>query len=72
MGLPFVPSGGNFVLVKVGEGATVFRELLQRRIIVRALKGYALPEWIRVSVGTMDQNRACIRALRDVLAAAEV
>jgi histidinol-phosphate aminotransferase len=72
MDLPFVPSAGNFVLVNVGDGAAVFRELLQRRIIVRALKGYALPEWIRVSVGTMEQNRACIAALREVLAGAKV
>ncbi len=66
MDLPFVASAGNFVLVHVKEGAAVFRELLQRRIIVRALKGYALPEWVRISVGTMEQNRACIAALREV------
>ncbi len=68
MNLRFVPSTGNFVLVHLGDGAGVFRKLLQRRIIVRALKGYALPEWVRISVGTMDQNRACVAALRDVLA----
>jgi len=67
MNLPLVPSAGNFVLVKVGNGAAIFRELLQRRIIVRALKGYNLPEWVRISVGTMEQNRACIAALKDVL-----
>lgn len=67
LGLRFVPSAGNFVLVNVGDGASVFRQLLQRRIIVRALKGYALPEWVRISVGTMEQNRACIAALREVL-----
>ncbi|CAN5501649.1 histidinol-phosphate transaminase [soil metagenome] len=67
MDLPFVASAGNFVLVYVKDGGAVFRELLQRRIIVRALKGYALPEWVRISVGTMEQNRACIAALREVL-----
>jgi histidinol-phosphate aminotransferase len=67
MNLPFVPSAANFVLVKVGDGATTFRQLLDRKIIVRALKGYNLPEWIRISVGTMEQNRRCIAALRDVL-----
>jgi len=67
MKLEFVPSAANFVLVKVGDGASVFRELLQRRIIVRALKGYALPEWVRISVGTIEQNRACIAALRQTL-----
>jgi histidinol-phosphate aminotransferase len=67
MNLRFVPSAANFVLVKVGDGARVFRELLERRIIVRALKGYNLPEWIRISVGTMEQNRKCMAALREVL-----
>lgn len=67
LNLPFVPSAGNFVLVNVGDGVRVFRELLQRRIIVRALKGYNLAQWVRISIGTMEQNRACIAALRDVL-----
>jgi histidinol-phosphate aminotransferase len=69
LNLPFVPSAGNFVLVNVRDGARVFRELLQRKIIVRALKGYTLPEWVRISIGTIEQNRACIAALREVLAA---
>ncbi len=67
MKLKFVPSAGNFVLVHVGDGASVFKQLLQRRIIVRALKGYDLPEWVRISVGTMEQNRQCIAALKEVL-----
>jgi histidinol-phosphate aminotransferase len=67
MNVPFIPSAANFVLVKVGDGAKTFRKLLERRIIVRALKGYNLPEWIRISVGTMEQNRRCIAALREVL-----
>ncbi|HEX4639924.1 MAG TPA: histidinol-phosphate transaminase [Chthoniobacterales bacterium] len=68
MGLRFIPSVANFVLVNVGDGAKIFRELLQRRVIVRALKGYNLAEWIRISVGTMEQNRRCIAALKKVLA----
>ena len=67
MNLRFVPSAANFVLVNVGDGAKIFRALLDRHIIVRALKGYHLPEWVRISVGTMEQNRRCIAALREVL-----
>jgi histidinol-phosphate aminotransferase len=67
MDLPFVPSAANFVLVKVGDGVNTFRKVLERQIIVRALKGYNLPEWIRISVGTMEQNRRCIAVLREVL-----
>jgi histidinol-phosphate aminotransferase len=68
MKLRFVPSAGNFVLVNVGDGAKIFRALLERRIIVRALKGYNLPQWVRISIGTMEQNRRCIAALKEVLA----
>jgi histidinol-phosphate aminotransferase len=68
MKLQFVPSVANFVLVNVGDGARIFRALLERRIIVRALKGYNLAPWLRISVGTMEQNRQCITALREILA----
>jgi len=68
MKLQFIPSVANFVLVNVGDGAKIFRALLERRIIVRALKGYDLAPWIRISVGTMEQNRRCIAALKEILA----
>jgi histidinol-phosphate aminotransferase len=68
MGLRFVPSAANFVLVNVGSGAKIFRALLERRIIVRALKGYDLAAWLRISIGTMEQNRRCIAALKEILA----
>ena len=67
MGLPFVPSAANFVLVRVGDGKATFKAMLKRGVIVRALSGYHLPEWVRISVGTMAQNRQCIAALREAL-----
>ena len=66
MGLEFVPSHANFVLVRVGDGKKVFDALLRRGIIVRAMGSYGLPEWIRVSVGTMPQNELFIAALREL------
>lgn len=68
MGLEFVPSYANFVLVNVGGGDRVFKELLTKGIIVRAMAGYKLPDWIRVSIGTAEQNRAFVAALKEVLA----
>ena len=67
MSLEFVPSHANFVLVKVGDGKGVFGALMRRGLIVRPMASYKLPEWIRVSVGTMDQNRAFIAALREIV-----
>jgi histidinol-phosphate aminotransferase len=66
MNLEFVPSHANFVLVRVGDGKKVFEALLRRGLIVRAMGSYGLPEWIRVSVGTMPQNMAFIAALREL------
>src|SRR5262249_61436025 len=67
MKLPFVPVAVNFVMLNVGDGCAVFQKLLERKIIVRPLKGYDLPEWVRISVGTMEENRQLIAALREVL-----
>jgi histidinol-phosphate aminotransferase len=72
MGLEFVPSHANFVLVRVGDGDLVFQELLKTGIIVRAMRSYKLPEWIRVSVGTMDQNRRFLAELRRLDAAGRI
>ena len=69
-GLEYVPSFANFVLVKVGHGKAVFKALLQKGIIVRDMDAYDLPEWVRVSVGTMEQNRRFLEELRQVLAPA--
>ena len=67
LGLEFIPSYANFVTVNVGDGRRVFEALLKRGVIVRAMGGYKLPAWVRVSVGTMDQNRRCVEAMRAVL-----
>jgi len=41
--------------------------MLQRGIIIRAMRSYMLPEWIRISVGTPEQNRRLISELKKVL-----
>lgn len=68
LGLEFVPGTANFVLVNVGDGDAVFQRLLRQGIIVRAMRSYHLPEWIRVSVGTMAQNRRFLAELPTALA----
>lgn len=72
MGLEFVPSVANFVLVHVGDGDAVFQALLRRGLIVRAMRSYKLPAWIRISVGTMDQNRRFITELKALDAAGRI
>lgn len=67
MGLEYVPSYANFVLVKVGDGNAVFQKMLDKGIILRAMAAYKLPDWVRISVGTMEQNIKCIATLKEVL-----
>jgi histidinol-phosphate aminotransferase len=67
MGLEFVPSFANFVLVHVGDGKAVFRALMRTGIIVRDMTSYELPEWIRVSIGTAEQNTRFIAELKKLL-----
>jgi histidinol-phosphate aminotransferase len=67
LGLEFVPSSANFILVRVGEGQRVFGELQKLGIIVRPMGGYALPEWVRISIGTPKQNQRCLDGLKQIL-----
>lgn len=65
--LEFVPSAANFVLVRVGDGARVFEAMQKLGVIVRPMGGYALPEWIRISIGTSRENQRCLEALKQTL-----
>jgi histidinol-phosphate aminotransferase len=67
LGLEIVPSVANFLLVKVGEGAAVFVELQKRGVIVRPMRAYGMPEWLRVTVGTPAQNERLLATLADIL-----
>jgi len=68
LGLDFVPSQANFVLVDVNRDSRAVFEALQRHgVIVRPGAGLGLPKHIRVSVGTPVQNERFIKALEAVL-----
>jgi len=61
-----VPSSTNFVLVKFGvEVAAVNAHLAARGLIVREVAGYGLPEYLRISIGTTEENSILIDALDD-------
>lgn len=64
LGLAHLPSSGNFLAVKVGDSAAVHARLLAAGIEVSLLGNYGLGEWLRVSVGLPEQNRALLAALR--------
>jgi len=67
MKISYVPGTANFVMVNVGDGHAVFEKLLRQGIIVRPLKEYNLPEWVRISVGTMEENKKLVAALKETM-----
>lgn len=67
LGCEHIPSRGNFLSVKVGNAAHVFQQLLKRGVIVRPIGAYAMPEWLRVSIGLAQENQRFLDALGDVL-----
>ena len=63
LGLDYIPSHGNFITVRVGKAAEIFKRLLKRGVIVRPVAGYGLPEHLRVSIGTPEENERFLAAL---------
>jgi histidinol-phosphate aminotransferase len=67
LGLEQVPSQANFILVRVGNGNQVFQQLLAQSVIVRPMAAYEFPEYVRITIGTMEQNQRCVEALETSL-----
>jgi histidinol-phosphate aminotransferase len=69
LGLTVVPSQANYVFVDAGRSAAeVAQGLLPHGVIVRPGAMWGLPTWIRISIGTADENRRVVESLRTVLA----
>jgi histidinol-phosphate aminotransferase len=65
--LEFAPSAANFILVRVGNGQAVFESMQKQGVITRPMGGYKLPEWIRITIGTVSENERCLAALKVAL-----
>lgn len=71
LGLSFVPTQANFILIRIGKRAgNVEKSLLKRGIIIRGMAGYCLPEHIRVTIGTREQNEEFLENLQSILSSA--
>jgi len=66
-GIDCVPAVVNFMLVEVGEWRAIFESLMREGVIVRPMDGYGLPQYVRVTVGTAEENECFVRALKKVL-----
>ena len=67
LGLDPVESVTNFILFPFKKAAALTAALTNRKVIVRPLAGFGLPNHIRVSVGTTPENDQFLRALKDAL-----
>jgi len=68
LGVSYVPSVANFILIDVGrDGADVFNRMLNRGVIVRDMKQYGLKNFIRVTVGTRKENERFVKVLKKIL-----
>jgi len=68
MGLDYVESDANFILINVKEKAKgVFERMLKKGVIIRSMEAYGLANYIRVTVGTMPENQRFIHVLEEAL-----
>ena len=68
LGLDQLPSQANFIMVRVGPKAAEINEaMLHRGVILRPLKSYGLPEYMRISVGSREENDIFMKAFREAL-----
>ncbi len=65
--MDYIPSVGNFITIKVRDAMTVYQQLLFEGVIVRPLQIYDLPNYIRVTIGTPEQNQHFLTALEKVM-----
>ncbi len=65
--LDFIPSIGNFVCFKVANAAACYENLLKAGIIVRPVGNYGMQDYLRVSIGTKDENQRFLLALKKVI-----
>jgi histidinol-phosphate aminotransferase len=66
--IPYTRSMSNFILAEFGTNAkNIYESLMEKGIIVRYGAAWALPEHIRISIGTLNENEALIQALSEIL-----
>jgi histidinol-phosphate aminotransferase len=68
LGLSYVPSRANFILVDAGRSAAdIYQKLLHHGVIVRPMTPFGLETALRITVGTPEENRKLVKALRVAL-----
>ncbi|MDR3001352.1 MAG: histidinol-phosphate transaminase [Fibromonadaceae bacterium] len=67
-GFDILPSGANFICVKFGKKAAEFVARLESKgLVVRHLKSFGMPEWVRITVGTKRENETLLRLISGII-----
>ncbi|HWQ54152.1 MAG TPA: histidinol-phosphate transaminase [Bryobacteraceae bacterium] len=66
LGIPYVPSAGNFILGNFGKRAIKVRDYLRDQGILVRDRSYEIPGHVRMTVGTREQTRRMLTALEEV------
>ena len=64
LGVRVWPTDANFLLAEAGPGAV--DALLREGVIVRPMRGFGLPDHIRISIGTPEENERLVKALQRI------
>lgn len=67
LGLEFIKSYANFIMLKIEGAADINQALLEQGVILRPLKGYGLEDWLRITVGLAEDNTRLIDTLKSIL-----
>jgi len=68
LGVQYVPARANFILVDVGRSAAdIYQKLLHEGVIVRPMTPFGMETALRITVGTPEENRKLVKALRRAL-----
>jgi len=66
-GVKVFPSQANFILIRVPDAGRTHAALLERRVLVKNLDGEATRNCLRITVGTPEENRILLAALKEAL-----
>ena len=68
LGCESYPSQTNFFLIDVrGNADDLYKAMLYKGVIVRSMSAYGFPTFIRITIGTKEENERFLGALRDCL-----
>jgi histidinol-phosphate aminotransferase len=68
MGLNYLPTMGNFISVNLRQnGLALYEKLLHEGVIVRPVANYNMPNYLRITIGTQQQNERFVETLKRCL-----